>query len=73
VYYWYLWLQQKPQLESKVGVDLSDDAFFDSATAVEYTATPRCSPAESEASFWTSLKSSLVASVNTLVEEQTKS
>jgi hypothetical protein len=73
VYYLYLWLQEKPQLESIVVTDLPDDVFFDSAMLFENTTTPRHSPTESEASFQTSSKFTLAASVNALVEEQRKS
>ena len=69
VYYLYLWLQEKPQLESMVVADLPNDVFFDSAAAFENTTTPRRSPTESESSFRTSAKSTLAASVNALVEE----
>ncbi len=68
VYYLYLWLQKKPQL-----TDLPDDVFFDSAMTFENTTTPQRSPTESESSFQTSLKFSLAANVNALVEERRKS
>jgi hypothetical protein len=73
VYYLYLWLQEKPQLESIVVTDLLDDVFFDSAMSFENTTTLRRSPAESKGSFWTSSKFTLAASVNALVEERRKS
>ncbi len=69
MYYFYLRLQEKPQLESMVVANLPDDVFFDSAMAFEHFITPRLSPVESEASFRTSVKSTLAASVNALVEE----
>ncbi len=67
VNYLYLWLQEKPQLESIVVTDLPDGVFFDSTIVFENTITPRRSPTESEASFRTSTKSTLAASVNALV------
>jgi hypothetical protein len=73
VYYLYLWLQEKPQLETIVVADLPDDVFFDSAMTFENTTTPRRSPTESESSFRSSSKFTLAASVNALVEERRKS
>jgi hypothetical protein len=67
VYYLYLCLQEKPQLETIVVSDLPDDVFFDSAMTFENTTTPRRSPTESESSFRSSSKFTLAASVNALV------
>jgi hypothetical protein len=70
VYYLHLWLQEKPQLEPLVVIDLPKDVVFDSAAAVGVR-TPRRSPTMSDSSFRANgVKSSIAASVNALVEER---
>jgi hypothetical protein len=74
VYYLYLRLKEKPQLETMVVADLPGDLFFDSGKKEDYEVKRRASPTNSELSFAHSggSRNSLVASVNTLVEEHRK-
>jgi hypothetical protein len=73
VYYLHLWLQEKPQLEPLVVIELPEDVLFDSA-AEKRIDIPRRSPTFSDSSFrGGSSKVSIAASVNALVEERRKS
>jgi hypothetical protein len=75
VYYLYLWLQEKPQLEQMVVADLPNDLFIDSGKKEQFELKRRPSPPSSELSFSRSSggKSSVAASINALVEERRKS
>lgn len=75
VYYLYLWLQEKPQLEQMVVAELPNDLFIDSAKKEQFELKRRPSPTGSELSFSRSSggKSSVAASINALVEERRKS
>ena len=74
VFYLYLWLKDKPQLEPMVVIDLPEGAFFDSGKKNDYEVRRRPSPTNSDVSFARSgSRNSLVASVNALVEERRKS
>jgi len=78
VYYLYLWLQEKPQLENMVVAELPEGLFFDSgknSQGSEFEVKRRPSPTGSELSFARSSggKSSVANSINALVEERKKS
>jgi hypothetical protein len=75
VYYLYLWLQDKPQLEQMVVAELPNDLFIDSAKKEQFELKHRPSPTGSELSFSRSSggKSSVAASINALVENCRKS
>jgi len=75
VYYLYLWLQDKPQLEQMVVAELPNDLFIDSAKKEQFELKHRPSPTGSELSFSRSSggKSSVAASINALVENRRKS
>ena len=72
IYYLHLWLQEKPQLEPLVVIELPEYVIFDSA-APKNNHIPRRSPTPSDSSFrGSSMKPSIAASVNALVEERRK-
>ncbi len=75
VYYLYLCLQEKPQLEQMVVAELPNDLFIDSAKKEQFELKCRPSPTGSELSFSRSSggKSSVAASINALVEKRRKS
>jgi hypothetical protein len=76
VYYLHLWLQDKPQLEPMVNINLPEDVFLDSGnTRKQEEVQRRPSPTNSEISFVRSSigRNNLVASINSLVEERRKS
>jgi hypothetical protein len=75
VYYLYLWLQEKPQLEQMVVAELPTDLFINSGKKEQFELKRRPSPTSSELSFSRSSggKSSVPASINALVEERRKS
>ncbi len=70
VYYLHLQLEEKPQLQNTVVIDLPEGIFFDSSKKEQFELWHRPSPMTSELSFACSVgKNSLAASVNALVEE----
>jgi hypothetical protein len=72
IYYLHLWLQEKPQLEPLLVIELPEDVIFDSA-APKNNRCPRRSLTPSDSSFrGSSMKPSIAASVNALVEELRK-
>jgi hypothetical protein len=72
IYYLHLWLQEKPLLEPLVVIELPEYVIFDSA-APKNNHIPRHSPTPSDSSFRSSsMKPSIAASVNALVEEHRK-
>jgi hypothetical protein len=76
VYYLHLWLQDKPQLEPMVNINLPEDIFLDSGnTHKQDEVQHRPSPTNSKLSFIRSSigRNNLVASINSLVEERRKS
>jgi hypothetical protein len=76
VYYLYLWLQDKPQLEPMVNINLPEEVFFDSGNKSKKDEVQRQpSPTNSELSFVCSSigRNNLVTSINSLVEERRKS
>jgi len=75
VYYLYLWLQEKPQLEQMVVAELPNDLFIDIGQKEQFELKRPPSPTGSELSFLRSSggKSSVAASINALVEERRKS
>jgi len=74
MYYLHLWLEEKPQLQNMVVIDLPDGVFFDSGNKDQFELRRHPSPTSSELSFARSGgKNNLAASVNALVEERRKS
>jgi hypothetical protein len=75
LYYLYWWLQDKPQLEPMVVINLPEEVFFDSGKSKKDEVQHQPSPTTSELSFVCSSigRNNLVASINSLVEEHRKS
>ena len=74
MYYLHLWLEEKPQLQNMVVIDLPDCVFFDSRNKGQFELRCYPSPTSSELSFARSGgRNNLAASVNALVEEPRKS
>jgi len=76
VYYLHLWLQDKPQLEPMVNINLPEEVFFDSGNKSKKDEVQRQpSPTNSELSFVRSSigRNNLVTSINSLAEECRKS
>jgi len=76
VYYLHLWLQDKPQLEPMVNINLPEDVFLDSGNTLKQDEV-QCQPppTNSEISFIRSSigRNNFVASINSLAEECRKS
>ena len=74
MYYLHLWLEEKPQLQNMVVIDLPDGVFFDSRNKDQFELRRHPLPTSLELSFARSGgRNNLAASVNTLVEERRKS
>jgi hypothetical protein len=76
VYYLYLWLQDKPQLEPMVNINLLEEVFFDSGNKSKQDEVQRQpSPTNSKLSFIRSSigRNNLVTSKSSLVEGRRKS
>ncbi len=74
MYYLHLLLEEKPQLQNMVVIDLPDGVFFDSRNKDQFELRRRPSPTSLELSFARSGgRNNLAASVNALVEECRKS
>ncbi len=72
--YLYFWLQEKPQLQPMVIINLPEEVFFDTSVPDQIAARPlRRSPTGSESSLKFSGKSTLAASVTAFIEERRKS
>jgi hypothetical protein len=74
MYYLHLWLEEKPQLQNMIVIDLPDGVFFDSGNKDQFELRCHPLPTSLELSFARSGgKNNLAASVNALVEERRKS
>jgi hypothetical protein len=74
MYYLHLWLEEKPQLQNMVVIDLPEGVFFDSGNKDQFELRRQPSPTASEPSFSHSVgKSNLAASINAPVKECRKS
>jgi hypothetical protein len=71
MYYLHFWLEEKPQLQNMVVIDLPDGVFFDSGNKDQFELRRHPSPTSLELSFACSGgRNNLAASVNALVEER---
>jgi hypothetical protein len=75
LFYLHLWLQEKPQLQPMLVINLLKELFFDSAQPEQTgcVAGSIHSPTNSDYSSKSGGKSTLAASVNALIEERRKS